>query len=88
MATSSEYLQFVISRDTLYFKVDDTNRDDYLSRKMGPFRPFRDKPISSLSYYAVPADVLEESDHLAAWACGALVAATAAKRVRRRRASD
>jgi DNA transformation protein len=118
MATSNEYLQFVleqlaglgrvaarrmfggtglyldevffglISRDTLYFKVDDTTREHYFSRGMEAFRPFRDKPKSSLSYYAVPADVLEEPEHLVEWARGALTAATAGRRVRRRRASE
>jgi TfoX/Sxy family transcriptional regulator of competence genes len=31
----------IISDGTLYFKVDDTNRGEYVSRHMPRFRPYR-----------------------------------------------
>lgn len=76
----SEGLFFaLIAGDTLYFKVDASNRDDYLQRGAPPFKPFPDKP--SMSYYGVPADVLEDADELARWARKSVaVALTAANR--------
>ncbi len=57
----------LIASDVLYFKVDETNRADYEAQGMGPFIPFADKPFS-MSYWEVPADVLEDQDELCAWA--------------------
>lgn len=58
----------IITSDTLYFKVDDTNRQDYVARGMQAFRPYPDKPLLSMSYFEVPADTLEDPDECAAWA--------------------
>ncbi len=58
----------IISTDTVYFKVDDSNRAAYEVRGMGKFRPFRDKPTLSMNYYEVPAEVIEDSEELAVWA--------------------
>jgi DNA transformation protein len=58
----------LIARDTLYFKVDDSNRRDYEARHMARFRPFADKPELSMTYYEVPADTLEDADSCAEWA--------------------
>lgn len=67
----------LIADDTLYFKVDDSTRPAYVARGCRQFQPFADQ--YSMSYYAVPADVLEDPDDLAVWARGAVrVAATAA----------
>lgn len=66
----------LISQDVLYFKVGDHNRDDYVARGMGPFRPYADKPEWSMSYFEVPADVLEDPDECTAWARRSLIIAT------------
>jgi DNA transformation protein len=58
----------LIARDTLYFKVDDSNRRDYEARGMDRFRPYADKPLQSMNYYAVPADVLEDAEECVGWA--------------------
>ena len=63
--------------DRFYLKADDRNRPDFEERGMGPFRPYGGK--SSMSYYEVPDDVLENGDLLAAWATKALDAARRAK---------
>jgi DNA transformation protein len=68
----------LIAGDTLYLKTDDGNRGDYLDRGMSPFRPFRDKPQWEMSYFEVPADVLEDAEAMTAWARKALHAALAA----------
>jgi DNA transformation protein and related proteins len=70
----------LISRDTLYFRVDDSNRSDYESRGMGRFRPFPDKPYWSMTYYEVPADTLEDADECMAWARKSLSAAVTKQR--------
>jgi DNA transformation protein and related proteins len=70
----------LISRDTLYFKVNDSNRGDYEARGMDRFRPFPDKPYWSMTYYEVPADTLEDADECMAWARKSLsIAAVRAK---------
>jgi DNA transformation protein len=58
----------LIAGDTLYFKVNDSNRGDYEARGMDRFRPFPDKPSWSMTYYEVPADTLEDADECMAWA--------------------
>ncbi|MHB8846567.1 MAG: TfoX/Sxy family protein [Nitrospirota bacterium] len=55
----------LVADDVLYFKVDDSNKTDYEAAGSGPFRPFG---TYAMSYYEVPADVLEDPDELASWA--------------------
>ena len=57
----------LIAADTLYLKVDDSNRPDFEACGMGPFMPFEDEPYA-MQYYEVPADVLEDSEELVLWA--------------------
>ena len=47
----------LIDDQALYFKVDDidSNRPDYLACGCEPFRPFKDRPECSMSYFGVPA---------------------------------
>src|ERR1700687_1932035 len=58
----------LIAADTLYLKVDDSNRGDYEARGMGRFRPYPNKPQLSMTYYEVPADTLEDAEECIAWA--------------------
>ncbi|MBE0532886.1 MAG: TfoX/Sxy family protein [Rhodospirillales bacterium] len=60
----------LIADDILYFKVDDANRADYETAGTGPFRPFEDKPFT-MPYWEVPADILEDSQEICAWAAKA-----------------
>jgi len=53
--------------DTLYLKVDDSNRGDFEALGLGPFRPFGEGG-EAMQYYPVPADVLEAPDALGLWA--------------------
>lgn len=64
----------LIDDDVLYFKVDDSNREDYLSRGMKAFMPFPGQP--SLGYFQVPPDVIEEAEELARWARRSVAVAT------------
>jgi len=67
----------LIFRDTLYFKVGDATRNDYESRGMSRFRPYADRPYLSMTYYEVPADVLEDGEQLILWARRAVAEALA-----------
>jgi len=79
----------LIDNDTLYLKVDDSNRADYLARGCTPFRPFPDEPTYSMSYFQAPADVLEEPEVLVQWARKSVAAggAGARKQASRRKRS-
>ena len=76
----------LLDDDTLWFKVGDSNRGDYVARGMAPFRPFRDKPEFSMSYFEVPADALEDRDELAVWARKSVAAAVASAKPKSPRA--
>jgi len=71
----------LIAGESVYLKVDDTNRADFEAAGMGPFRPFGEdsKPMG---YYELPAELLEEPDRLRPWVHGAL---DVARRKRRKR---
>jgi DNA transformation protein len=72
----------IIASDTLYFKVDDTNRADYEAAGMSAFKPYPDRP-ETMSYYQVPAAVLEDADELVGWARLACRVAAARRRSKR-----
>lgn len=76
----------LVDDDTLYLKVDDTTRGDYERAGMGAFRPSADEG-PSLSYYQVPAEVLEDRGALRDWAATAVQVARrkAATRAKRRK---
>ena len=58
----------IVSDDTLYLRVDDRNREDFTARGMAAFRPYADRPDVSMTYYEVPAEVLEDGSVLVSWA--------------------
>jgi DNA transformation protein len=68
----------LIADDTLYFKVDDSNRADFEARGTGPFQPFGEDG-EVMQYYRVPDDLLEEVEELCAWAEKAIAVARRAK---------
>lgn len=70
----------LIDNDTLYFKVDDSNRSNYEARGMSRFRPYPDKPDISMTYYEVPAEALEDHEELIVWARGSVAVAMASSR--------
>jgi DNA transformation protein len=85
---ANELFFALIDDDTLYFKVDETNRADYLARGSVAFMPIPGDPSTQMSgYFQVPADVLEDSDELTVWARKSLsvAAAAAAKKLIKRK---
>ena len=75
----------LISDDTLYLRVDDSNRGDFTTRGAGPFRPYADRPELSMSYFETPADVLDDARQLAEWARRSIAVAQRAPPGRKRR---
>jgi DNA transformation protein and related proteins len=75
----------IVSGDTLYLRADERTRAEYVARGMHPFRPYPDRPQVSMSYYAIPAEVLEDAEELARWGREALAAARVAPSATRRR---
>jgi DNA transformation protein len=72
----------IISDDTVYLRVDDLSRADFVARGMAAFRPYADRPEVSMSYFEVPADVLEDAGTFVEWSRRAVAAAPAATRSR------
>jgi DNA transformation protein len=68
----------ILAADVLYFKVDEVTRGAYEAKGMGPFKPYAGRAIT-MSYYAVPADVLEDADMLLRWARDAIAVARQAE---------
>jgi DNA transformation protein len=63
----------LIADDVAYLKVDDFNREDFVKAGASPFNPYPDKVKATvMSYYEIPADVLENSTVLAKWAQSSL----------------
>jgi DNA transformation protein len=60
----------ILHQGRLYFRTDAITRTDYVARGMSPFQP---NPRQTLvTYYEVPADVLDDTEILASWARAAL----------------
>ncbi len=69
----------LMAGDTLYLKVDDTNRGDFQALGMGPFNPFGDEK-HVMQYYELPADLLEDADALRPWVQNAVDVARRARK--------
>jgi DNA transformation protein and related proteins len=76
----------LIADDTLYFKVDDSNRPDFQALGRGPFRPFGIEG-ETMQYYQVPEEFLDDPDELRVWAEKAIAVARRAKARTSRRGS-
>ena len=71
----------LIDDGILYLKVDDSTRARYTRRRLKPFTP---DGMPSMSYYPVPASILEDADALV-WAREAVGVALRAATPRPRR---
>lgn len=57
----------LIADDVAYLKADDSNRDAFVRAGSSPFKPYPDKS-STMSYYEIPPEVLEQPGELIEWA--------------------
>lgn len=74
----------LVDNDTLFFKVDDTNRADFIAARMKAWSPFGDGKEMK-GYYELPAELLEDPDELKPWIEKAV--AVAAKKKKKRTAT-
>jgi DNA transformation protein len=66
----------LISGDSLYFKVDDTNRAGYEQAGSTQYKP--------MPYYSIPVEVLEDTGRLLDWARASLTVAHSAAAKKKR----
>jgi DNA transformation protein len=64
----------LIYDDTVFLKVDDSNRPDFERAGSKPFQPYGEESYS-MTYYELPADVLEDRSALHTWADKAVAVA-------------
>ena len=69
----------LIAGDVLYLKVGESNRQDYVSAGMRPFKPYPHRS-GTMQYYEVPLNVLESPPELALWARRAVSESTSSAR--------
>ena len=69
----------IVAADTLYFKVDDSNRKPYEAAGMPVFKPYADRQMT-MPYYQVPLRVIEDVDALATWANASIRVAQRARK--------
>jgi len=71
----------LIADDVAYLKVDDSNREDFVKAGSSAFNPYPEKAKSVvMSYYEIPADILEDRELLSKWAERALAVARKKKK--------
>jgi DNA transformation protein len=66
----------LLYKERLYFKTDESTRPEYEARGSEGFQP-RPGVKVQMTYYTVPAEVLEDDDELVRWAQKAVTAALA-----------
>jgi DNA transformation protein len=74
----------LIAEDTLYFKVDESNRSDFERAGMAPFQPAGDGG-GVMQYYRVPDELLEDVEALEPWVEKAVQVAARSRQRRTRR---
>jgi DNA transformation protein len=63
---SGDHFFALIDNDALFFKVDDTNRPDFIAAQMKAWSPFEDGKEAT-GYYELPAELLEDPDAMKPW---------------------
>jgi DNA transformation protein len=76
----------IVFYDILYLKVDDSTRKPYERAGMKPFKPYADRP-TTMQYFEVPTQVLEDGEELTKWARRAIAVAERAPLKKRARQS-
>ena len=74
----------LISRDVLYFRVDETTSERFERVGSQPFSYMRGtREVSLAAYYLVPEDLLDRQDELLQWARDAVTSTHAVQRRRK-----
>jgi len=74
----------LIDDDTVYLKVDDSNRAEFQRAGSRPFQPYGDDSYP-MKYYELPADVLEDRSTLCEWVLKAVAVARNSATARKKR---
>ena len=72
----------LLYHDRLYFKTDDTTRPQYEARGSEGFCPRPSLARVKMTYYTVPAEVLEDAEELVKWARQATAAALTSEKAK------
>jgi DNA transformation protein len=73
----------LIAEDKLYFKVDDSNRQDFEARGMNPFYPYESG--APMHYWELPQGVIDDPKELGVWIDKSLKVAQAASASKRKK---
>ena len=73
----------ILASDVLYFKVDDSNRQEYEQAGSRPFKHHAARAMP-MPYYAVPIEIVEDAATLVTWAKRAVDVASASKKSTRK----
>jgi DNA transformation protein len=73
---SGERFFGILDEGRLFFKTDAVSQTDYTARGMGPFTYEMKGKVMTMAYHEVPADVLENTPELTAWARKAIAIAS------------
>jgi DNA transformation protein len=65
----------ILMQGRLYLKTDERTRNAYLERGMSPFIYEKARRTTTINYFEVPPDVLENREELIRWAKRAIQAA-------------
>ncbi|MCW2118057.1 TfoX/Sxy family protein [Flavobacterium sp. 7A] len=57
----------IVSKEVLYFKVDESNKADYLAAGSEALKLFKNNSVVA-SFYEVPIEILEDANQVIAWA--------------------
>jgi DNA transformation protein len=71
----------LLYHDRLYFKTNDATRLEYVARGSEGFCPRPNLERVKMTYYTVPADVLEDTEELVKWARQAVTVVLASEKV-------
>lgn len=66
----------ILMAGRLYFKTDQQTRSAYIKRGMSPFVYEKARQTTTIHYYEVPPEILEDREQLIAWAREAIRAAS------------
>lgn len=67
----------LIAEDVVYFKADAATRPAFEARGSKPFTPYGK---ASMTYFELPADILEDEDQLRTWTRDAIAVARRSKK--------
>lgn len=72
----------LVADSTFYLKVDDSNLANYQAADSEPFTYEAKGKSRSMSYWQVPAEILEDQEKLCEWAQKAYAVAMSSKRIK------